>query len=260
MSQKLRLLDLFEGKRVHKVILLVTILTFLVLELLIYLASASQAGEKSRVTVVDAEGRKVYETSGSTLTSYEKHMFESNHGPLRNYQIQVSSETHPFPFRAWMTAAIGIPVGLVMLVAFLVRAYLTLVYGEEKEKGEDSDSSNPAKNRFGSVFSAFQRFSVFHVGFIVLLAVLVLWMVPNFLGDFVRISATAIREYKWFFLGSAVFLGLLLAWVIYLRYRLSRQMLENQLHIEKYRLEQQLLLEQRATPLLPNPVGDAQEN
>ncbi len=260
MSQKLRLLDLFEGKRVHKVILLVTIITFLVLELLIYLASASQAGEKSRVTVVDAEGRKVYETSGSTLTSYEKHVFESNHGPLRNYQIQVTSETHPFPFRAWMTAAIGIPVGLVLLVSFLVRAYLTLVYGEEKEKGEDSDSANPVKNRFGSVFSAFQRFSVFHVGFIVLLAVLVLWMVPNFLGDFVRVSATAIREYKWFFLGSAIFLGLLLAWVIYLRYRLSRQMLENQLHIEKYRLEQQLLLEQRTTPLLPNAVGDAQEN
>lgn len=260
MSHKLRLLDLFEGKRVHKVILLVTVLTFLVLELLIYLASASQAGEKSRVTIVDAEGRKVYETSGSTLTSYEKHVFESNHGPLRNYQIQVNSETHPFPFRAWMTAAIGIPVGMVLLVAFLVRAYLTLVYGEEREEGEDSGSSNPAKDRFGSVFSAFQRFSVFHVGFFVLLAVLVLWMVPNFLGDFVRISATALREYKWFFLGSAVFLGLLLAWVIYLRYRLSRQMLENQLHIEKYRLEQQLLLEQRATPLLPNPVGDAQEN
>lgn len=260
MSQKLCLLDLFEGKRYHKVILLVSVLAFLVLELLIYLASASQAGEKSRLAILDAVGRKVYETSGSSLTSYEKHIFETNHGPLRNFELQVTTETHPFPFRAWLTAAIGIPVGLVLLVAFLIKAYLSLVYGEERDGGRDHESSNQGKSRLASLSFAFERFSVFHVGFLILLGVLTLWMVPNFLGDFVKISAAAIRDYKWFFLGTAVFLGVLICWVVYLRYRLSKQMLDNQFHLEKYRLEQQLLLQRETPQLLPNPVGEAQEH
>ncbi|NLI80691.1 MAG: hypothetical protein GX443_03250 [Deltaproteobacteria bacterium] len=261
MPQKLRLLDLFEGKRYHKVILLVSVLAFLFLELLVYLAAASQSGEKSRVTILDAAGKKVYETSGTTLTSYEKHVFESNNGPLRNYQLQVRTETHPFPFRAWLTAAIGIPVGLILLMAFLVKAYLSLVYGEGGEASPEADgSSSRQKGRLESLSFAFQGFSVFHVGFVILLGVLTLWMIPNFLGDFARIAAVAVRDYQWFFLGTAVFLGILILWVIYLRYRLSKQMLENQLHLEKYRLEQQLLLQRETPQLLPNPVSEAQEH
>jgi hypothetical protein len=261
MSQKVRLLDVFEGKRYHKVVLVVSVLAFLVLELLIYLAAASQAGQKSSVIVTDATGKKVYETSGGTLTSYEKLVFENTFGPLRNYQIQLQSETLPFPFRAWVSAAVGIPIGLVLLVSFLIKAYLSLLYGGEDREDveEDAEGSSSVKNRFGGVFHSVNRISVFHVGFIVVIAVLLLWVVPNFLQDFATISMTAIRDYKWFFLGTAVFLALLITWIIYLRYKLSSKMLENQLDLEKFRVERQLLVQQESAPLLPNPMNEVQE-
>ena len=72
-------------------------------------------------------------------------------------------------------------------------------------------------------------------------------------------SMTAIREYKWFFLGTAIFLALLITWIIYLRYKLSRQMLENQLDLEKFRVERQLLVQQEPAHLLPSPMNEAQE-
>ena len=84
-------------------------------------------------------------------------------------------------------------------------------------------------------------------------------MVPNFVQDFAKLTMTAIREFRWFFAGMAVFLALLVCWIIYLRYRLSKQMLENQFDLEKFRFEKQLLLESKAPQLLPNPAGETQE-
>ena len=260
MSQKVRLLDVFEGKRYHKVVLIVSIITFLVLELLIYLAAASQAGQKARVIITDAAGRKVYETSGSALTSYEKLVFESTFGSLHNYQVQLQSENLPFPFRAWVSAAVGIPIGLVLLVSFLIKVYLSLLYGsEDKDREEDASVSSSIRHRFGSLYHSLGRISIFHVGFIVLTAVFLFWVVPNFLQDFASVTITAIREYKWFFLGTAIFLAMLITWMIYLRYKLSRQMLANQLDLEKFRVEKQLLLQHETPPLLPNTMNEAQD-
>ncbi|GLI33788.1 hypothetical protein [Desulforhabdus amnigena] len=264
MSQKLRLQDLFEGTRYQKIVLTISVLAFLVLELLIYMASASQAGQKSRVIITDTAGKKVYETAGTALTSYEKLVFENNFGSLANYQVNLETEALPFPFRAWVSAAVGIPVGLILLVSFLVRVYLSLLYGEEKEKPDPSSegAGDLKKNRFGSVLHSFQSFhgiSIFHLGFLVVLGVLLLWMVPNFLGDFAKVTITAIREYKWFFLGSSIFLALIITWIIYLRYKLSKQMLENQLHLEKYRVEQQLLMQRETPPLLPSQMNQMNE-
>jgi len=260
MSEKLRLLDVFEGKRYHKVVLVVSVATFLVLELLIYLAAASQAGQKSSVIITDATGKKVYETPGGTLTSYEKLVFENTFGPLQNYQIQLQSESLPFPFRAWVSAAVGIPIGLILLVSFLIKAYLSLLYGGEgHDDGPDSSESSSTQDRFGGVFRSFRRVTVFHIGFVVVVAVLLLWVVPNFLQDFASISMSAIREYKWFFVGTSVFLALLITWIIYLRYKISKQMLDNQLDLEKFRVEKQLLLQHDPSPLLPNTMNEAQE-
>ena len=259
MSHKVRLLDVFEGKRYLKVVLAVSIFAFLVLEMLIYLASASQAGHKSRIVVTDTNGAKVYETQGSSLTSYEKLYFENTFGPLANHKIHLETEASPFPFRAWLSAAVGIPIGLALLVAFLVRVYLLLLYGDEKEKKEESSEELPKNSRFGSLFQTFHHISVFHIGFFVIVGVLLFWIVPNFLQDFARVILVAMREYKMFFLGSSIFLGLLITWIIYLRYRLSRQMLDNQLDLEKFRVEKQLLIQRESPQLLPEPMNEARE-
>ena len=258
MAPRPRLLDLFEGKRNQKVILTISVLIVLVLEVLIYLAAASQSGQKSRVLVLDDSGAQVYETPGTTLTSYEKLAFENTFGPLKNYRIQVHTENLPFPFRAWSSAAVGIPIGLILLVVFLVRCYLTLVYGDEerdpKPLGLGADDS-----RFGSVLDLFRRVSIFHVGLLVVISVLLFWIVPNFLGDLVRVSLTTIREFKWFFVGVGSFLGAIIVWVIYLRYRISQQMLKNQVDLEKYRLKIELLEHKESQALLPGAANKAQE-
>lgn len=259
MSEKLRLLDVFEGKRHHKVVLIISVAAFLLLELLIYLTAASQAGQKSRVTILDANGSKIYETAGTTLTSYEKLVFENNFGPLRNYTMQLDTESFPFPFRAWMSAAVGIPVGLTLLVSFLVKAYLSLLYGEDRDKDRENLSFDRKGSLFGSLYSAFHQISIFQVGLLVVMVVLIFWVVPNFLGDFASVTVAGIREYKWFFLGFTVFLASLITWVIYLRYKLSKQMLENQFNLERIRVEHQLLPSNEPPRLLTNSMNEVQE-
>lgn len=259
MSHKVRLLDVFEGKRYLKTVLAVSIFAFLVLELLIYLAAASQAGQRSRIIITDTNGEKVYETQGNSLTSYEKLYFENTFGPVANYRIHLETEAQPFPFRAWVSCAVGIPVGLALLVSFLVRVYLLLLYGDEKEKKEEeSQEADSKRHRFDS-FIRVRNFSVFHIGAFVVVGVLLFWIVPNFLQDFAKVTMTAIREYRLFFLGSAIFLALLITWIIYLRYKLSRQMLENQLDLEKFRVERQLLIQRETPQLLPDPMNEVHE-
>lgn len=255
MTGKLRLLDIFEGKRQLKVALAVSIFSFLLLELILILAALNQTGKQSRILITDSQGKVVADRAGSTLTAYERLEFEKTFGPLKDYQVHLQSETVPFPFRAWASAAVGVPIGLVLLIAFVIRAYLTLVYGEEDSGGGDSRLSPSPKGRWGSLFDFSRRVTVFHVGFLVAAAVILLWVVPNFLGDLAKIGAVAIEKYKGFFVACAVFLASLITWIVYLRYRLSKQLLDNQLDLEKYRVEKQLLLQnQPPSPLLPEPV------
>jgi len=258
MSQREHLLGIFEGKRNQKIVLAASVFLFLVLELLIYLAAASQGGQKSRVIINDSNGGKVYETQGAVLTSYEKLVFENNFGPLNKYQLRVETESLAFPFRAWLSSAVGIPVGLILLVAFIVRAYLSLLYGDKTDKDKEAEAAVAEKNTVGSLFHFFRNISIFHIGFLTILAVLILWMIPNFVQDFAHLSMTAIREFRWFFAGTALFLAALVVWIVYLRYQLSKQMLENQFNLEKFRVETQLLLESKAPQFLPNPMSDSQ--
>lgn len=258
MAEREHLVGIFEGQRHQKLILTVSVVVFLFLEVLIYLAAASQAGQKSRVVISDGNGARVYETPGTVLTSYEKLVFENNFGPLAHYQVRVDTETLPFPFRAWLSSAVGIPVGLILLVAFIVRAYLSLLYGEQGDKDKAPEAAETARDGLGLLSHFFRNISIFHIGFLTLLAVLILWMVPNLVQDFAHLSLSAVREFRWFFLGTAVFLAGLVVWIIYLRYRLSKQMLDNQLDLEKFRVERQLLLEAKSPQLLTHSGNDAQ--
>lgn len=259
MSRQEHLHGVFEGKRHQKIVLVASVFLFLLLELLIYIAAAAQAGQKSRVIITDSNGAKVYETAGAVLTNYEKLVFENNFGPLSRYQLRVETESLAFPFRAWLSAAVGIPVGLILLVAFIVRAYLSLLYGDKTDEERKAAESASEKNVLGSLFLFFRNISIFHIGVLTLLAVLVLWMVPNFMRDFAKVSMAAIQEFRWFFAATAVFLALLVVWIIYLRYKLSKQMLENQFNIEKFKVETQLLLESKSPRLLADSAGENRE-
>lgn len=247
MNQPGTLADVLSGQRYQKVILVVSIIIFLFIEIAVFVAAVNNSGKKSRLIVYDKNGHKVYETDGSTLSTYEKVVFQNTFGPISNYRLKIETKEIPFPFRAWFTAAVGIPIGLVLIIGFIVKAYLALLYGNDTQWDEATQSSS---GRFESLLSQAKRISVFPLGIIVIVLVLLMWMVPNFLGEFAKLSFQTIKEFKWFFLGVAIFLAGLLCWVIYLRYKLSKQAIENEKDIEKYRLEIQLLEEKKDNQLL----------
>ncbi|ROQ90255.1 hypothetical protein [Desulfosoma caldarium] len=249
-TEKPRLLDFFESHHHLKLVLSLTVLFLLILETLIYLTAASQAGQRTRLIITNTEGQKVYETTGSTLSSYEKMVFESTFGPLDRYRMQLHSEERPFPFRAWLSAAVGIPVGLILIIAFAIKAFLSLLYGDAEPPPAAQAQMGSAEGRLGSVFELFRGISVFHVGILVVVSVILFWMVPNLLGDFGRVTWTFLKEYKILVFGGALFLAGILIWIIYLRYRLSKQVLQNQVEIEKLRLEYHRACDNRPLELL----------
>jgi len=250
MAQYLNLAELFEGKKPLKSVLTVSAILLLILELAIYVAVLNQSGLKSRIVVNDANGVKIHESTGTALTAYEKMVFESNFGPLRDYNTHLETELVPFPLRTWVLLSIGIPMGLILLLSFLVQVWLFLLNGPGKEQPGDI-TAEAGGTRFGSFLSASRHFTVLHVGFAVVSAILILWLVPSFLGDAAKACFSAVSEYHWFFVGLAVFAGALVTWIIYLRYRLSARMLSNQLEIEKYRIKTQSLPLQTPVHLLP---------
>ncbi|MCE5335801.1 MAG: hypothetical protein LLG06_14560 [Desulfobacteraceae bacterium] len=251
MAQSLCLSELFEGSKYPRMILTVSAVLLLLLEAGIFFAAASQSGLKSRLVIADSNGTKLYESSGTALSSYEKMVFESNFGPIRNYATRVETELVPFPYRTWILLAIGIPLGLILLMFFLVRVWMILLNGRDKDSLQTG--SEPEKTRMGSFLSASRNVSILHVGFAIVALMLVLWLIPSFLGDVFKAGFDTLKEYPWFFVGLAVFAGGLLCWVIYLRYRLSRQMLCNQLEIEKYRIQRELLAHNGTPHQLASP-------
>jgi|GEM_PF-1920599 len=247
MSQRIQLTDILERDDYHK-ILVISVIMLLFLELAIYLGAAGQTGSESWVMVYDKQGNKIYETQGDIMTGYEKLVFEETFGPLNDYRVAVETKQDSFPFRGWLATAIGTPVGLVLLLAFLVRAYLALIAGEENaEEVPDSEASSSKGAKFpGSFLDIFRRLSIFHLGFLAVIVVLLLWLVPNLVVDFSKAAMGIIFKYRWFFLGVSMFMGFLTVWMVYLRYKLSQKMLDNELSLQKFEFDRQLVLERES--------------
>jgi uncharacterized membrane protein YciS (DUF1049 family) len=250
MSDKGRVQEILENRSHQRVVLVTSVVLLLLLEVMIYFAAAGKAGRSSMLVIRDHTGNVVYQATGNTLSGYEKLLFEETHGPLSNYQVQVQSESHPFPTRMWLSAAVGMPIGLILLVAFLIRVFLDLFYGEKKENPIEGKSQNEG-SRLRSPFFLVSGFSIFHAGLVILSGAVLFWLVPDFLLNVAKISMTAVQEFKWLLPGLCFFMALLIIWIVYLRYRLSKQMMENQLDLEKCRLQNQLV-EHRDSLLLPD--------
>jgi hypothetical protein len=256
MPDKIRLLEVFEGKGSLKIVLGVSVLFFLVVELMIFVAVESSSGERSMVEVRNKHGQLVYKTQGSTLGHINQPHFERHYGALENYDIEVKTEEHPFSVRDWISAAVGIPVALILLISFLVKVFLALVYGEEKPDMGIGSSGDGKKQVFLSWSQLLNSFSIYYIGAFIVVIALLFWMLPNFLGDLVRFSIGIMQEYKWLSIGAIIFLAFFMAWVVYLRYKLSKSMMENHLILEKHRLDQQLLLHRQLEPPMAEMDGN----
>lgn len=256
MAKNSSLSEFFEDSKYTRRILAAGAVLLLVLELGILVAVYNQSGLKTRVCITDANGRLVYESPGPTITSYEKMMFEDNFGPLKNYTTQLKSQYEPFNYRSWILLAVGLPLGLILLLFFMAQVWLMLLKGNPKdEAGVEIDAG---KSGFGNFLSVSKNFSVLGIGFAIVLAMLILWLIPSILGDMASALFDAVKQYPLFFIGVSLFVGGLLVWVIYLRYKLSRQMLENQVRIEKFRIERLMIEQNPAQHLLTAHADEAQ--
>ena len=222
--------------RENKTLFIIIAVVLFLVELQIFALAAMKSGRKSWLQVIDANGNVIHETDGKNLSDFNKYYFEKTFGPFEQYHVKLETKQFPFPFRAWFVAAVGIPVGAILLFAFAVQAYLSLFY-KERNSDQYDVKKNEHEYRFEKLIAAVSRFNIFTIGFLVLLGVFSYWVVPNLIVHVGKLGVETLTRYKWIFLAfGMVFLGFAI-WVIYLRYLLAKKAIESHAEIDKYRLQ-----------------------
>ena len=228
--------DLLSRLRQHRTLLIVMAIGLLLVEVQIFAVAATKSGRKSWLQVYDAAGTVVYETDGKRLSDFNKYYFEKNFGPLENYQVRLHSRDVAFPFRGWLVAALGLPLGMILLAAFVVKAFAALAYGSER-----SSANGTAATPGGwlDVVDRISQWNIFTIGAAALIAVLAYWIIPDAVSLMGRVGIETILRFKWFFLAAALLVAGLAAWIIYLRYLLAQKTIDSQAEVEKFRLQLQ---------------------
>jgi hypothetical protein len=241
----------------HKTLFIIIIVGLFLLELEIFALAAMKSGRKSWLQVIDANGNVIHETSGKNLSEFNKYYFEKTFGPFENYDVRLQTREHPFPFRAWFVAAIGIPVGAMLLFGFVVKAYAAIFHGAELQGGEARPAAESGfETRLEGLLYRISRMNIFIIGFLVFVGVISYWIIPNTITYVGRTGVDTIIRFKWVFIGAAALLLAVGIWIVYLRYLLARKSIESQTEIEKHRLELEYKARQDAPALLEGPSGD----
>jgi hypothetical protein len=229
--------DVMSIIREHKTLFIVIAVVLFLLELQIFAVAAMKSGRKSLMQILDESGNVIHETDGRNLSDFNKYYFEKTFGPLEQYKVRLETREYPFPFRAWFVAAVGIPVGIVLLFSFVVKAYISLFYGNEKDTVYSGHHTEPDETRLEIILSRISRFNIFTIGFLIFIAVFAYWVIPNLITFLGQTGIETLSHYKLFFISSAlIFLGIVV-WVIYLRYRLAVKSIESRTEIEKQRIQ-----------------------
>ena len=238
----------------NKTLFIIIIVGLFLLELEIFALAAMKSGHKSWLQVIDANGNVIHETSGKNLSEFNKYYFEKTFGPLENYDVRLRTKDNPFPFRAWFVAAIGIPVGAMLLFGFVVKAYVAIFHGGELQgDGAAPASQTGYESRLESVLYRISRMNIFIIGFLIFVGVIAYWILPNMITYIGRTGIETIVRFKWVFIAlGAVVVGVG-AWIIYLRYLLAKKSIDSQTEIEKHRLALEYNARQNTPQLLEPP-------
>ena len=223
--------------RENKTLFIIIAIGIFLIELEIFAIAAIKSGRKSWLEIRNNQGNVIHMTEGNNLSSFNKYYFEKTFGPLENYQVNLISKDEPFPFRAWFSAAIGIPVGAVQLFAFISRAVGYLFYGQSGLSAESADRPTEYETRLEKIMGTVGRLNIFAIGFMILAGVLSYWVVPNFIVYIGSLGIEAVIRFKWFFLALAlIFFGIII-WIIFLRYLLAKRTIDTKMEVEKFRLQ-----------------------
>ncbi len=145
-------------------------------------------------------------------------------------------------------AAVGIPVGAILLFGFIISLFQALFYGEAQLKKAPQVQRAEPETHLEKIINRISRFDIFTIGFLIFLAVFAYWVLPNIITYAGRVGLDTLIRYKWVFIPVAVvFIGMAV-WIIYLRYLLAKKSIESQTEVNKYRL--QLEMTQKSNPPL----------
>jgi len=224
----------------HKALFTIVVVGLFLLELEIFALALMHSGKKSVLQVTDLQGQVIHESSGNNLSDFNRPNFEKVFGSLDNYTLQLNKHDVPFPFRAWFVAAVCIPIGAMMLFAFVVKGYLVIFHGEKVEKPADQDAgtgNDPlSETKLESTLDRIGRMNIFNIGFLVFIGVISYWIIPNVFTYLGHIGFDFFVQYEWVFfvlLGIIVFVCL---WIIYLRYLLAKKSIQSQTELQKHRI------------------------
>jgi hypothetical protein len=259
MNKQNSLIKLMQQNK--KLFIIIGICLFL-LELEIFAVAVLKSGDQSKILVVNKNNDVIYEADGNNLTDFNKYYFEKNFGPLNQYDLKRDSRHEPFPFRAWFTAAFGIPVGIVLLVAFVFKAIANL-FGESNKNslsGSEKRPLNEQETAFEGMLHRLSEINIFVIGGFVFMCILAYWIVPNFITYVGEIGTQAILKFKWFFLIGSILIFVMFVWVIYLRYLLATKTIESKTEIEKQRLQLTFQADAESAKQLTWESGDNQSN
>ncbi len=235
----------------NKTLFIILAVGLFLVELEIFAMAAMKSGRQATVQIRDAQDNVIFEARSSRLDTREKAEFESTYGPLANYRVKLVTIQRSFPFRAWFAAAVGLPIGAVLLFGFFVKAYEALFFGGARLPESASQGRVESADRLERLMGRVSRLNIFAIGGFVLLFALGLFAVPHLLAEFGRHGVAVISRYRWVALGIvAVFLGLVI-WIVFLRYLLARKTIETQADVEKYRLQLEMLGKPESLPQLP---------
>lgn len=235
--------------RENRTLFIVIAVGLFLIELEIFILAAMKSGKQSVIQVSNAAGDVIYEADGNNLSQFDRYYFEQNFGPLDQYELRLVTRRVPFPFRAWFVAAFGLPVGGILLFAFVARVYLTTFYPDQVAAAAAPINMESA-TRIERLLIRISRYNIFIIGFLLLVGILAYWVVPNLIVSLGRLSVETLVRYKWFFLSALAVALALLCWVVYLRFLLARKSIESQTELEKHRLELEYRYGDRRTPSL----------
>ena len=224
--------------REHKTVFIILLVGLFLIELEIFALAAMKSGRKSWLQVLDQGGNVNHETSGTHLSEFNKSYFEKTFGPFEDYQVRLQTERIPFPFRAWFVAAVGLPIGVMLLFGFIVKAYSAIFTTAKTEAPAPENGSRQAyETRLEMVLDKVSRLNIFLIGFFILVGVLLYWIVPNAITYLGKTGVDTIIRFKWVFIAAALVMVGIVLWIIYLRYLLAKKSIETQTEIEKLRLQ-----------------------
>jgi len=216
------------------------IFMFVVLEIGILMVCTGFSGNRHILKIHDAKGTLVYEDvyNESHINEF-KTLSGIEDFQKQGYVLTRTVVENNFPSRAWIALSIGIPLVLILFVAFIIRVFSDIFLAKPdspaKNRTPEATGVDFDETRFEKFFSTLGRLNIYALGALVLVMAFLLWMIPDLITFAGKIGYQTVVEFKWIFLGLIVFGGIYLLLRAWLSYKTRTEFIRQQADIQKNR-------------------------